>query len=163
MISCSPQCTQYLVPPRRLIACFTSLHSLMRMASLTTAPQNEQKRTGAFARLWLKLVHLFPCIIILRSLSPSMIMNSREALYVYHSVFSQNGIIINVWSRPFPKSLNLCSSFIPGLINSRCANSWWATWMRELTIYWNTIIQLDCCDFYYVSKIPGVRQYFRLG
>jgi len=50
-ISCSPQCTQYLVPPRRLTACFSSLHSLMWMASLTTAPQSGQKRTGAFARL----------------------------------------------------------------------------------------------------------------
>ena len=63
--------------------------------------------------------------------------------------FLTNGIIINVWSRPFPKPLNICSSFIPGLINSRCANSWWVTWMRELTIYWNTIKRLDC----YVSLL----------
>ncbi len=50
-ISCSPQCRQYLCLLRRLIACSFSLHSLMRMASLTTSPQTGQKRTGAFARL----------------------------------------------------------------------------------------------------------------
>ena len=50
-ISCSPQCRQYLCLLRRLIACSFSLHSLIRMASLTTSPQSGQKRTGAFARL----------------------------------------------------------------------------------------------------------------
>ena len=50
-MSCSPQFTQYLVPPSRLLACFSLLHSPMRMASLTTTPQSGQKRTGAFARL----------------------------------------------------------------------------------------------------------------
>ncbi len=88
-ISCSPQCTQYLVPPRLLIACFSSLHPLMRMASLTTAPQNEQKRTGAFARLWLKLVHLFPCIIILRSLSIYDYELSGSSVFLSLSFFSQ--------------------------------------------------------------------------
>ena len=59
---------------------------------------------------------------------------SENSVILSLSSFSQNGTMINVGSRPFPKPLNLSSSFISGLINSRCANSWWATWTRELTI-----------------------------
>ena len=128
----------------------------MRMASLTTAPQSGQKRTGAFARLWLKLGHSFRCVIILRYLPLYDCDLSESSVFLSLSFFSQ----MPLWLTSEPV-LNLDSSYIPGLISSRCPKSWWVTWIRKLTIYWNTIIQSDCCGFCYLWQPSDMPRYFR--
>ncbi|MGD8685879.1 MAG: hypothetical protein PVH15_03845, partial [Syntrophobacterales bacterium] len=58
-----------------------------------------------------------------RSLSPSMIMNSRQALYFYQSVLSHKWHYDERLILPFSGTTYLDLFFISGLINSRCANS----------------------------------------
>ena len=69
LISCSPQFAQYLFLSRRLFACSSCVQFLMGMFILTTSPHIEQKCTGTFVRLWLKLEQRFSCLLIVSSSS----------------------------------------------------------------------------------------------
>ena len=64
LISCSPQCEQYLSLPRRLLACSSAVQFLAGMFPLNPLPHITQKHTVATERLWFKLVQLVLCILI---------------------------------------------------------------------------------------------------
>ena len=78
---------------------------------------------------------------------------SGSSVFLSLSSFSQMALWLTSDPVLFRNPLTLAPLLSLGLINSRCANYWWANWIRELTIYWNTIKRLDCCVFCYLCLI----------